>query len=573
MTSRISSVKNNPVLSFFKFTLKKQTPLTLLVTAFTLLVCPGMLLRDANDDLIREYTINAWEFGTFSFVILAASVALVCMLLLLNFGFLFSKKAGDMYNALPLTRNQMLLTRTFSSFIGGLFLMTASYVGLSMVNFLPTVKGVGMLTAINTYLFMLLSLMVLTVFCLLFVICSGGYFDTIIAFGAINVAPVIIVALLFGMAEESATGLAPDYNQLVYLTPIAFVFYKLLSLPTYIEKASNFIAPMEKTTVFTVIGLMVFGLLCVFVAVKLFKIRKSETAGSAYSFKFMPVVISLLVSIVGGYVIAGVLTGFDLSFNVAFWLFFVVCAILCAIAIGAITNRGFKKVKSSIISGVVAASLMSVMVIGSLYVAEYAEHKVPNAKNIETVYVSNVEYKDNFDLVVNFHKGILESLNSNEDYEQEKFPAVVNNFGSFNIQYVMKNGKTIERHYWYRSPDMKNMHSEILALMQSDSFFEKYKDCIKSDEKIISVHSHNTKFGVAENKEEVLSAVLYPKEAEKLITLFKKEMQAADESIFSEEIYGVSVSGNDWCELYIPKSFTETIEFLETKFTEYKLQD
>ena len=573
MTSKISSVKNHPVFNFFKFTLKKQTPLTLLVTAFTLLVCPGVLLRDANDDLIREYTINAWEFGTFSFVILAASVALVCMLLLLNFGFLFSKKAGDMYNALPLTRNQMLLTRTFSSFIGGLFLMTASYVGLSMVNFLPTVKGVGMLTAINTYLFMLLSLMVLTVFCLLFVICSGGYFDTIIAFGAINVAPVIIVALLFGMAEESATGLAPDYNQLVYLTPIALVFYKLLSLPTYIEKASNFIAPMEKTTVFTVIGLMVFGLLCVFVAVKLFKIRKSETAGSAYSFKFMHVVISLLVSIVGGYVIAGVLTGFDLSFNVAFWLFFVVCAILCAIAIGAITNRGFKNIKRSIISGVVAASLMSVMVIGSLYVAEYAEHKVPNPKNIETVYVSNVEYKDNFDLVVNFHKGILESLNSNEDYEQDEFPAVVNNFGSFNIQYVMKNGKTIERHYWYRSPDMKNMHSEILALMQSDSFFEKYKDCIKSDEKIISVHSHNTKFGVAENKEEVLSAVLYPKEAEKLITLFKKEMQAADESIFSEEIYGVSVSGNDWCELYIPKSFTETIEFLETKFTEYKLQD
>lgn len=573
MTSKISSVKNNPVLSFFKFTLKKQTPLTLLVTAFTLLVCPGMLLRDANDDLIREYTINAWEFGTFSFVILAASVALVCMLLLLNFGFLFSKKAGDMYNALPLTRNQMLLTRTFSSFIGGLFLMTASYVGLSMVNFLPTVKGVGMLTAINTYLFMLLSLMVLTVFCLLFVICSGGYFDTIIAFGAINVAPVIIVALLFGMAEESATGLAPDYNQLVYLTPIALVFYKLLSLPTYIEKASNFIAPMEKTTVFTVIGLMVFGLLCVFVAVKLFKIRKSETAGSAYSFKFMPVIISLLVSIVGGFLMASVLTGFSLDFNMAFWFFFVVCAILCAIAIGAITNRGFKNIKRSIISGVVAASLMSVMVIGSLYVAEYAEHKVPNPKNIETVYVSNVEYKDNFDLVVNFHKGILESLNSNEDYEQDEFPAVVNNFGNFNIQYVMKNGKTIERHYWYRSPDMKNMHSEILALMQSDSFFEKYKDCIKSDEKIISVHSHNTKFGVAENKEEVLSAVLYPKEAEKLITLFKKEMQAADESIFSEEIYGVSVSGNDWCELYIPKSFTETIEFLETKFTEYKLQD
>lgn len=571
MTSKICLAKNHPVLNFFKFTLKKQTPLTLLVTAFSLLFCPGMLLQDANDDLIREYNLDAWTFGTCSFVIFVAAVVLVCMLLLLNFGYLFSKKAGDMYSALPFTRNQMLLTRGVSAFLGGLFLMTASYFGLAMINSLPTVNGVSVATVINTFLFMLLSLVVLSVFCLLFVICSGGYFDTIIAFCAINAAPALIVALIFGIAEESATGLAFDYYQLIYLTPIALISFKLMKLPFAMENPQNVLSVAEKTSIFTVIGLIVFGALCVIAAVKLFKVRKSETAGDAYSFKFMPIVISLLVSIVGGFIMAGILTGFSLNFNMVFWFFFVVCAILCSIAIGAITDRGFKKVKRSVVNGVISAALMTVMVIVGLYVADYAEHRIPKAENIETVYVADTEYKEHIDLAVKLHKGIIDCLEAeeNDGYYEDEFPPVVNNVNNFNFEYVMKNGSVIKRHYWYRSPDMKNLHGEILQLMQTENFYTRYKACTKATYKLIEVHSHSTKFGSIEDTERSQNAVLTEQEAEQLIALFKKEMQAADISIFTEEAYGISVSGDEWCELYIPVSFTETIGFLETKFTEY----
>ncbi len=571
MTSKISLAKKHPVFSFFKFTLKKQTPLTLLVTAFTLLICPGMLLRDANDDLIRDYEIGYWEFATFSFIILAAAVALVCMLLLLNFNFLFNKKAGDMYNALPLTRNQLLLSRSISAFIGGLFLMTLAYAGLVLVNFLPTVEGVGVVTAINTYLFMLLSLMVLTAFCLLFGVCCGGYFDTVIAFAAINVAPVIIVIFIFSFVENSTVGLVFDLSSLVYLTPVAFVFYKLMNLPTCIESPENVYSAMQKTTAFTVIGLIIFGALCVFAAIKLFGKRKSETAGEAYSFKFMPIIISLLVSMVGGFVIAILLTG-DYSISGGFWFFFVVCAILCSIAIGAITNRGFKKVKGSIINGAVAAALMTTLVISGLYIGEYAENKIPKAENVKQVYIGEVEFTEHKDLVVNFHKDIIECLNEEDDSVVGEFPSVLNNFSDFHFEYVMKNGSVMKRNYWYRHPDMSRLHSEILSLMQTDNFFKKYDKCVTSQPSygLINIHSHSTKFGTMEEGEEQKNAILTEKEAEHLISLFKKEMQKASVGIFKENTYGVSISGFDWCELYIPESFTETMSFLEAKFTEYK---
>ena len=58
-----------------------------------------------------------------------------------------------MFNAVPLTRNQLLISRSVSAFVGGLFLMSAAYAGLVLVNSLPTVKGVGAVTVINTYLF------------------------------------------------------------------------------------------------------------------------------------------------------------------------------------------------------------------------------------------------------------------------------------------------------------------------------------------------------------------------------------------------------------------------------------
>ena len=571
MTSKISLAKKHPVFSFFKFTLKKQTPLTLLVSAFTLLLCPGILLRDANDDLIREYHLGYWEFATYSFIILAAAVALVCMLLFLNFNFLFNKKAGDMYNALPLTRNQLLLSRSISAFIGGLFLMSVSYAGLVLVNFLPTVEGVGVVTAINTYLFMLLSLMVLTAFCLLFGVCCGGYFDTVIAFATVNIAPIIIVTFVFSFVQESTVGLVFDSQYLVYLTPIAVVFYKLMNLTTQLERPENVIHAIAKTNAVTVIGLMVFGALCVFAAIKLFGKRKSETAGEAYAFKFMPIIISLLVSMVGGFVIAVLLTG-DYSINGGFWFFFIVCSVLCSIAIGAITNRGFKKVKGSIISGAVAAALMAALVISGLYIGEYSENRIPKVQSVKQVYIGETDFTEHKELVVNLHKGIIESLNEEFNIEYGDFPEIVNNFDNFNFNYVMKNGSVMNRQYWYRSPDMSKLHKDILTLMQTDNFFEKYEQCIVAEPSyaLINVHSHSTKFGTMEEGEEQKNAILTEKEAEYLISLFKKEMQAADISVFKEDTYGISVSGNEWCELYIPRSFTETIGFLETKFTEYQ---
>ena len=57
MTLKTYLANKKQLFNFFLFTLRKQTPMTLLLTAFALLICPGTLLREANDDLIRNYEL------------------------------------------------------------------------------------------------------------------------------------------------------------------------------------------------------------------------------------------------------------------------------------------------------------------------------------------------------------------------------------------------------------------------------------------------------------------------------------------------------------------------------------
>ena len=310
-------------------------------------------------------------------------------------------------------------------------------------------------------------------------------------------------------------------------------------------------------------------------AIKLFKVRKSETAGEAYAFKFMPVIISLLVSMVGGFVIAILLTG-DYSINGGFWFFFVACSILCSIAICAITNRGFKKVKSSIITGAVAAAVMAAFIISGLYIAGFAENKIPKVENVEQVSIGEIDYTEHKDLAVNLHKGIIECLNEEEtDGYIEEFPQVLNNFNNFDFKYVMKNGNVVKRNYWYRSPDMSRLHKDILTLMKTDNFFKKFDACTTPQPGygFINISTHSAKFGSMGDTEISKNATLTEKEAKQLVSLFKKEMQAVTIEVFKENTHGISISGFEWCEMYIPESFTETINFLESKFIENEAQN
>ncbi len=566
MTSKTCSRKANPALSFFGFTLKKQTPFSLLALAVTLLICPTAIIRSIMDfepiEGVREYEM-AEVFGGMSVFVFIASVAIMLILIMVNFGFLFSKRAGDIYHPLPLTRNGLLFIRAIPSLIGGIFNATVGYIGLAIANCLPKVIPVPAEALLTAYLLMLLFLAVIWAFSLIFVTLVGGYFDFIIAIGAINLGLPALTLIFMSLFEGCAVGLSADYEAVIYTTPFAYTVYKLLGATLPEDRLEVF----QKFGPLSAVLSAVFIMACLIVTVKLFSIRRSETAGEAYSFRFVPHIIGLFVSVCGGYLIAYLMTvhSFD-SFD--FWPYFIFGAIICSTVFGAITTRGFKTVKASLIRGGIGVLLSAVIALTVGLSATSVAYELPKSEDIKKIelvsglgYNTASQWDEDFEVILSLHKGIVENIK--EDYHDDIVvpPDIIGNFGDFHIIYTLKNGQRLERRYWYSYLNRDNLYDEVLALMQTDGFYGVFYDRADTESQIM-LSSYNWE------EENNYSGYVDGGTAKSLLDTYKKEMRAADESIFGEGCRELYIESEGYYErIMIPESFSETLALVDSVMT------
>ncbi len=582
MTSAISLNKKNRVLNFFTFTLKKQTPLTLLVTAFGLLICPGVLINVIFDAF--EYTTPNMNdyFEGFATGIFVIALGLMVLLTVSNFSFLYSKKSGDVFHSLPLTRNELVLTRMLASFVGAFFTMTACYAGLCIVNLLPTVYGVDAGTVAATFGAMCVMLFMCTVFTTLFAVCSGGIFDFIVAAGAVNLGIPAIYAIFLNFLENNSYGVVWNNggSAYTYTTPYLYAGLKVFEIPDQgvDEIAKYFWKNGAQLNWFTVVEVLVFTAACLIALLKLFSVRRSETAGEAYSFRFMPHIISLLVSIVGGYLLAYIFTGSGFD-SADFWLFFIIGAALCSITAGAIFTRGFKTVKASLIRSAVAVALTIALCIGFLFYSDHEENYIPEKARIESITVGYNEeavFTDNFDIILDIHKAALEDLNSNSLYNDDEMKDIyempskytlANTIDNIYFSYKMKNGKEVTRRYY--NLVASELDPLFIKYMQSDEYIARYLDFEGID---TMVEINYTDYGEVidyDNKNyETRYTLITPETTVALMQAYAKELKNADESAFYEacdliEVYGLN--DKSYSENFrVPESFTETRAILQS---------
>ena len=585
MTSAISLNKRSRVLNFFTFTLKKQTPLTLLVTAFSLLICPGVLINEIMD--VSSYRIPRTEmehyFDGFPLAIFIISLGLMVLLTVTNFNFLYSKKSGDVFHALPLTRNELVLIRMLSSFIGAFFTMTVCYTGLCIINIMPTVIPVDFGTVAATFGMMTAMLFMCTVFTAIFAVCSGGVFDFIVAIGAVNLGIPAIYAIFLNFVDNNSYGVVWNNNgaAYTYTTPYLYAGLKVFEIPNQgIDEIAKYFwrngAPLNW---FTVIETILFTAICLIVLLKLFSVRRSETAGEAYSFKFVPHIISLLVSVVGGYLLAYIFTGN--SFNSAdFWFFFVIGAVLCSITAGAIFTRGFKTVKASLIRSSVAVGLTIILCVGFLFYGNYEEKYIPEKAKIELItvgYNDEVVFEDNFDIILDIHKAALDDMNDNvlyssvgrsddiEKYDPPKKYTLADTHDNIYFSYKLKNGREVTRRYYNLVDD--GFEEFFIKYMQSEEYIARYLDFEGMES---AVHLSFTDYGEDINYNvpnyQNLDANIGPHTAAKLMNAYAKELKNADKSVFYEACYVVDIYGLNSKSyqqtIRIPVSFTETRSIL-----------
>ena len=526
--------------NFFLLSLKKQTPISLLVTVFLLLICPGMIIGSLLDGFV-EYTVSGspymltHEFSSFAIAIFIVSLIAMLISVLSNFGFLYSKKAGDLYHALPLTKNQLLLTKFAASFISALFTLISSFAFLVIINALPFVEGIPLKDCFE-YLWIMVSLLLFTTcFTVIFAVISSSFFNFIVSLASISVVlPLLVVLICYWL--EQGYGIIVTRFSVIYTSPYLYAVLKLVAKDRAIDDITGF-------SLVSFIFCIIFSLVFIALAVFLFRIRKTETAEQPFSFKFVNLITVICVSVCGGVFIGTVFSLGDLN-DFAFWAFLLFGSLITAVAVGAIQNKNFKTALKSLVLGCLAAFLVFAVFLGSKLYTAYAARFVPNFDDVEKITINgDLVTLSDIDTVLNIHKKSIE--NGETEYPYSAFTC------SYDIKYTLKNGKRLHRSYVLCDNELN------LAYLKSDTRLAFYENPKVPNDTSISVYGDDDKDG--------FSSVLSGEEYKTLLRAYAADIKNATADVFSEECIYISgrMAKDDYGTLRIFSSYENTRNYLE----------
>lgn len=440
MTLKTSSNKINPFLNIFTFTLKKNLGFSLLGTILALLLSPLYLYSVISNYLENyETLIYKYEnlFNSFAVAIALAATCFMLVILYINFAFLYNKSASDAFHSMPLSRTELLFARFGGSYISSLIPITVAYIGAFAISFMPEVEA-NRSVIIESYFFTILMMLMIGVFSLIFIISAGSVFDSIIALLGVNIGlPAIgyfLILLcsthLYGFSETGETII----NIVSFTTPFGYAGVRLAMF--LFEPGS-----VELFSIWRIIGAAAALIVFAAAAILLYNRRKSEKAGMAYAFRFLPEAIGFIISVIGFFML-GYIFASD-SDNAIFWIIGAIGALIAGVIYSLITNRGFKKLKRAMAVSLLAIAMVVVIALGIIFDIFGREAYVPQNSDIASVSVSyngtEIEVRD-FSIATNLQKAIIETHKNADD--EGDYPS-----RSFNFEYILKDGSTLNRYY------------------------------------------------------------------------------------------------------------------------------
>jgi|GEM_PF-2093823 len=436
MTQKISFSKSRG-LGLYLDVMKRHRGIAILYGVAMFIACPFIWFMDNLNRVNYDYSVTFYDNGLIGILLVGLGGAFVISTVILRF--MHNKQAMDMYYSLPVKRETMLLSHA----LAGLTLVLAPV----LVNFLLTM-GIEVFFGRSSipssvWNVLLLFLVVITATYAIIVLVAtvvGTSFDTVV-FGAVfHFAIPIVVGLVSLTVSMNLYGF--DY-------PEGLTRFILYSAPSLISVAyfSDWNVLLS-AVIWLLASIGLFALSAV-----AFKRRKSEFAGRALENGFLHVIVKMIVSFAGGFLMMVIFTHSvrdDLGFALIGFAF---GAAITFIFIHSILARGFKTLLKSWLQVAVLLVVSLVLVLISYTDPFGYETYIPDLSKVKAVSISehvvideriiNWEYtgseltfegKEEIEAVARFHE---EALNLRDDH-----------YGwSARIVYTLDSGRTISRYY------------------------------------------------------------------------------------------------------------------------------
>ncbi len=576
MTLRTSSNSINPCSNLFKFTVKRNIGVIILFTLIMLLVCPGYVLNEISEVLKSpSYLRHAYDLTkNLNMVCIGVSItvcALSALFCCLNFSFLYSKKSGDVYFSLPLTRNELFISRFFASTVPLLIPTALCYLSLWFVSLTPyaniSVPALVACFAISTVaMFMTASIT------MLFIVCSGSVLDLLISFFGVNVGLILCATIFSGLCNELLLGYSSGdtYGKISIVSPFFYAVYKVAQMRS-IFTHGGWSHIFGNIWVF-VVRLLVTGAVAFTAAILLHRRRKSEKCEDSYAYSFMYYACSLIIAFVVSDIL-GELFGAYTILSVKFWVFAAIGSVLAAVTYGAISNRGFKTVKKSIVTGIIPVTALGLITVILATGGLGYKTRIPAAHTIKSAEYSSLGLSIDFEdpeLITALHKKAIESATKSidiDEYSEDVTDSTYNrSYQYFDLTYNLAGGRTLKRSYHVQ---IRKCVDELLAIYRSDEHGKALKA-----RTALFVRSGVTAYdygSLGDNADvPTLSGMVTGSTFDRLIDAYVADIKNATEaSIYQDGVRHIQIDSrkenNEYIsiDLYVEEGYTETLSILD----------
>lgn len=573
MTLRVSKNKLNPTLGLLKSTLIKNGGIIVLTIIAMLIFCPGFFLATLQDQKFKPEDFNSGSpeyldvlFGACGII----SAIFVSIANYISFSYLYKKNSSDVFHALPLTRFGLIISRAGAAFITVLIPLTVGYVSLlTLTAFYPTYVLGTFSQIASAYIMNVICMAFASAYSLIFIICAGSAFDLALSYIGFNSAVLIIGTIISSIADNHLSGYANDYinNILKAVSPIVFCG----------TGAAEFALGENGKTAYSLISSGEFILQIIILTAVLFiaslilyNHRKAERGGQAYAYKFIYIICSVLAGICGGYLLSRIFIfaadAKDISVIGA--VTFIAGALITAVVYGAVTERGFKKFKSSLVYGGIS-TVTYIIILAVIFGGAFGFTKrVPATSDIKNVSVRfQSEYVElegtGCEKAVTLHKAVIDK-NADDNLKTDVETAHTYLY----IEYTLNNGKTMAREYYVDIPKVSN---ELFALYTShERFNAMYREIeeITSNTVDLEVYRYDkAEGGDFDGQNEY---IVSKQQLKTLIDTYRSEInKVGEKAVTGEEVVmEISVWSNEeyrsGLEIYLTSDFTETMALIDT---------
>ncbi|MBO4433789.1 MAG: hypothetical protein J5852_09700, partial [Clostridia bacterium] len=477
MTLRASKTEKSPTFGLYKATLSKNIGSIILLSVAMLIYCPGFFVASLSQITFRASDYNSPDaLSALYGVSVTLSCILVCVGNYVNFSYLYKKSSSDVFHALPLTRSSLLISRAAACFTGLLIPLTIGYTALACLTVPYPTYAIGTIAQIaSAYLVNVLMMAAFSAFSLIFIVCAGSGFDLAVSFFGFNVAVLAVGGIIDSLCESYLSGYSMQSEFFLRtLSPIYYLAERSVMFANNGYALSGSVGLIFDIIKYTVVFAIVSPLL--------YRFRKAERGEQAYAYKFIYVICGVLAGICGGFALSEIFifaVG-QKEYSVIGFVAFVAGALITTVVYGAVTDRGFKGFKRSMIIGGGSAVVYGIIAVIIVSGAFGFEGRIPAAKDVTAATVvfddTTVDFTD-ARCVIDLHKAIIEK-DADDDFDDtvdtpHTYVTIDYNLsGKGNVG----NGDMLREYFI----DKTKLKEELFAIYASDNRFEKIEKTINA---------------------------------------------------------------------------------------------